>query len=162
TIRPPHSQSTLPCSIGSWTPSLVLDGPGRSSTHAGRLPGSLRVRPAREGGAVEDQLRDLAEIADMVDGIAIDEQQVGALADRDLAEIGRVAADEARVRGVPARSQTASVTTTGTCAATITRTASADSSSRHGAWASASTPPRTASIASAELPMWAIDRTPAA
>src|SRR5439155_19288746 len=103
TIRPPHSQSTLPCSIGSWTPSLVLDGPGRSSTHAGRLPGSLRVRPAREGGAVEDQLRDLAEIADMVDGIAIDEQQLGALADRDLAEIGRVAADEARVLPVAAR-----------------------------------------------------------
>src|SRR5205823_2997783 len=55
------------------------------------------VRPACQHGSVEQYPRDLAEIVDARDGVAVDEHQVGAFPDRDLTEVGTLAAEEARV-----------------------------------------------------------------
>src|SRR4051794_16717181 len=52
---------------------------------------SLEDRPLEEDG------RDLAEVPDPAEGFSRDEQQVGALADGDLAEVGIAAGEKRRV-----------------------------------------------------------------
>src|SRR2546422_43117 len=71
-----------------WTPAIT--GLSRGSS-------ARKARAALEDRPLEDDVRDAPELADASRRIASDQHEVGALAHRDLAEVGALTGEEARV-----------------------------------------------------------------